>query len=161
MNDTQVVESSTNQLTEVLDNTVDVHSIDKALSWSLKDAYIDLFTEYPLLSKVEVYRMACEAIGCKEAINPYVAASNIHKRCLDSINKVLNELSVDDRALGRSQLRYLSAMAKSESVRASTSTTLYNVKDTDQAQGIEVTVNRDSVQIKSGKDTLTIENEVK
>ena len=154
MTDSQAVLMDRNE------NDNDSHSIDKLIPYSLDDLYVDYFLLDPS-NKTEAYRNACLDLG-KEYNESTVTqlAYLLHKRLAERIQAELLSLTVDDKALGRSRLRYLAQSANSESVQASTATTLYKSGDNlESGSGITVNVNRDNVTITHKDQSIKISSE--
>ena len=153
----------TDSQTSIIDeneNELDLHSIEKLLPYSLDDLYVGYFLANPS-NKSHAYRLACKEYGKDyKDVNVTQLAYYMHKRLSDRIYQELTAQRTDNIAIGQSRLRYLAENAQSESVQASTATTLYKSGDNQESTaGIVVNVNRDNVTISHKNQTLTIEDE--
>jgi len=134
---------------------------NNSIPYTFDDYYTDSYIA--TTNKSESYRKACAATGYE--FNPeYLkqTAYSYHKR-LDkdgSITKALQAVIQRDSIESRLKLISLRDTAKSEQVQLSAAVkTVGSLYDgAASSAGIEVFVNRDNVQIKAGKDTLTIAN---
>lgn len=139
-------------------NEYDSHSI---VDVDFSEYYADFYIIEQ--NKSEAYKKACIATGYPvpdKYLNQY--AYSYHKR-IDRdgyVQKALQRAVNASRIKAHNKIDQLRDNASSESIQFQAaklqSESLYNKES--EGSGIEVHVNRDNVQIKAGKDTLTIEN---
>lgn len=133
------------------------HSIDK---FTFDDYYLDAYIATG--NKAESFEKACLATGYPVPKYLKQSAYSFHKRMERDgyIEKALLDATLMDRINARLKLNYLRDHAESEQVQFAaakhTSGSLYSNES--QASGIEITINRDNVQISHKNQTLTIED---
>ena len=141
----------------------DSSDIDYISKYTFEDYYLDAFIATD--NKSKSFEKACVATDHPIPKYPTQSAYSYHKglEAKGIVEKALQRATLSDRIASRMKLNELRDGAKSEQVQLAaakhTSGDMYATEST--AQGIEVHVNRDNVQIKAGKDTLTIENDSK
>ena len=152
-----------NNLDTCISNSDTDNTNDSLIEYDFDTYYLDCFIATG--NKTESYRKASAAVG-HTYVEKYVSqyAKSIHSRLNKEglIDQALRLRATDDRVDSRNVLNELRDDKESGAnvrfqVAKLQAGALYDSES--QQQGIEVTVNRDNVQIKSGKDTLTIEND--
>jgi hypothetical protein len=139
------------------DDNTDIHSID---SFTFEDFYIDAYISTG--KKTESYMKAIQATGYDEPNNPRQSAWSFHQRMERDglIEKALLNATLMDRIQSRLKLNQLRDEAESEAVQLQaakiTAGSLYTNESA--AQGVEITINRDNVQITHKNQTLTVED---
>lgn len=149
---------SVNSITTNDDKTNVIDYIDES---TFDELYCKLYiiTKNKSLS----YKQACVLTGY-EYNTKYVGqyAQSVHKRLVrdGAIEGALRDSLMNDRIAARNTINEIREYSDSENLQFQAakhqSGDLYSSEST--SAGIEVNVNRDNVQIKSGKDTLTIDN---
>lgn len=114
--------SEFNEEYEYVDEDYFITSKGKVRKGILDEYYIAQYLERPS-SYISVLKRVYEEVGIDKKATA-IFASSLHKRLRPQIEEKLLEFDLDDKALGRSVLRELCSNADSESVKASTATTL-------------------------------------
>ena len=144
------------------EDSTELHSIDSEDVYSFDEYYLDAYISTG--EKKKAYQKACQATGFVPTKPEYLAqyAYAIHKRLERDglIEKALLDATLMDRIKSRLKLNQLRDEADSEQVQLAaakhTSGSMYSNET--QASGVEVTINRDNVQITHKNQTLTVED---